>query len=379
MAKKRRKTIVRDPKKTAVRIAAAAVSVIALIGAVVLAVFLAKSCGVKLTSRELQLADPDMICGTGDGLLYLRFDQLGFISYTDQDNDFTKPVTGVSAPVGIVGSSGVKAVYSNNSIQIIGGGFDVGVEGSIEAVRCGAAHLAICFTRPNGSVGLNAYTSAGQLIKSFDFEKGRLVDFGFGEHGGASLWTMELDTDSGSSRTTISTFDLQRMSSTGVITVSDQLVERIFFTDSSVFVVGTESLIRYSASANREIYRVQLYGYRVADITLSGGSPMLMLVPRRSESDGSVSSIRLLTVSQKDVAEETAVTVTVPEGVIGCHLCSGSLAMVSASEVELYSGKGVSVEKETLPPGATVSCKKLDEHHILMERSGEFVLLTVGK
>ena len=169
------------------------------------------------------------------------------------------------------------------------------------------------------------------------------------------------------------------MSSTGVITVSGQLVERIFFTNSSVFVVGTESLIRYSSSANREIYRILLYGYRVADISLAGDSPLLLLMPRCVSSISDISSLRLLTVSQKDVADETAVTVTLPEDAVSCHLTNGNLAVISSNAIGLYSGKGVLLEEKSLPLNATNSSKKLDEHHILMERNGESVLLTVGK
>ena len=295
MARRRRRLVVRDRRKTALRIAVSIVSLIALVGAGVLTFFLVRSCSVDLTTRELPLVSSDMTCGTGDGLMYIRGGQLNFISYTDEDKDFTKSLTGNSAPSGIVGSSGVKAVYSENSVQIIGGGFDIASEGAIEKVRCGGTFIAICSRLPNGGRTVTAYSSAGQPLRSFEYEQGRLVDFGFSEASGSTLWTLELDTDSGSPRTTISTFDLARMSSTGVITVSDQLVERLYFTSTSVYAIGTESLIRYSASANREIYRVQLYGYRVEDIILSDGMPLMLLVPRGVTNVAEASSLRLLT------------------------------------------------------------------------------------
>ena len=379
MARRRRKLVVRDRRKTALRIAVTFVSLIALAGLGVLAFFLVRSCSMDLTQRELPLVRSDTYCGTGDGLMYIRADQLNFLSYTDEDKDFTKSLTGGAAPDGLVGSPGVKAVYSEYSVQIIGGGFDITAEGVIEKVRCGGAFAAVCSRMPNGARHVTAYSSAGQPLRSFDFDGGRLVDFGFSEASGSTLWIMELDTDSGSPRTTISTFDLERMSSTGVITVSDQLIERLYFTGSSVYAIGTESLIRYSASANREIYRVQLYGYRVEDITLSEGSPMLMLVPRGAGSPAEAGSVRLLTVSQKDVADETAVTVTLPEGTVGCHLCGGSLAVVSSDGVQLFSSKGEATEKTAFKTGLTLSSEKLDGKHILMERNGGFVLLTVGK
>ncbi|MBR3381426.1 MAG: hypothetical protein IKG85_00075 [Clostridia bacterium] len=378
MARRRRKLVVRDRRKTALRMTAAIVSLIALIGAAVLTFFIVRSCGVKLTLRELPLLPTDMVCGVGDGLLSVRKNSLSFISYRDEDDDLTRALTGAAEPEGVVGTSGIRVVWAGNAVQIIDGNFDISVEGTIEAVRCGSSNVAVCMRLPNGDERVGVYTSAGQFLKSFDFPKGRLVDFGFSEASGSTLWTMDLDTDSGSPRTTISTFDLSRMSSTGVISVSGQLVERIFFTNSSVFVVGTESLIRYSSSANREIYRVRLYGYRVEDVSSSGDQPVLMLLPRGSASPAEAGSVILLSVSQKDVAGETAVTVILPEGTVGCHLLSGSLAAVGADAVRLYSPKGELLESLSLGASA-VSARKLDERHILIERSGDLALLTVGK
>ena len=143
--------------------------------------------------------------------------------------------------------------------------------------------------------------------------------------------------------------------------------------------MGTESLIRYSSAANREIYRVQLFGYRVADISLSGEAPLLMLVPRNAEDITEARSIRLLKVQQKDVAGESAVTVTLPSSPVGCCLVNGSLMAVTANSVCMFDSAGEQIASRELPLGATTSLEKLDEHHILLERSGEYVLLTVGK
>ena len=367
----------KDSKRAAFRIAAIVIGLIALAGVAVLVALTAKNCGTQLITRTLPLTSSELISGTGDGILYVRGGSLNFYSFKDEDNNFTRPIT--ASPTGIVGSAGIKAIYSPNAVQIIDAPFDIEPEGEVIALRCGKAHVAACTRRPNGDETVTVYGLNGQQIYDFPFAAGRLVNFGFSEASGSTLWLMELDTDSGSPRTTITTFDLDRMSSTGVITVSDQLVEDVFFTGSSVFIVGTDSLIRYSAAANREIYRVQLYGYRVIDRSLTGESPVLLLMPRSSADLAGASSLRILTVSQKDVAGETAVSVAVPDGIVGSHLVNGSLVLVTGGSLRLISNKGKLVETLSLPVGATASSEKLDEHHILMERSGEYVLLSVGK
>lgn len=377
MAGRKRRIVVRDRKRAAFRIAVVLLALIVLAGAAVLTVFTVKSCGVRFVTRTLPLISTDLSCGTGDGILYVRAGSLNFYDFTDEDSNFSKPLS--AQPKGLVGNSAIKAVYSENMIQIVDAPFDIAPIGEITAVRLGTAHIAVLTRAEAGDETLAVYNSTGQLVYSLEYPAGRLMKFGFSEASGTTLWTMELGTDSGTPRTTITTFDLSRMSSTGVITVSGQLVEDIFFTNSSVFVIGTESLIRYSASANREIYRVQLYGYKVVDRSLSGESPVMLLLPRGTDSVKDASFVRLLSVSQKDVAEETAVTVTLPEGLVNCHLIGGQLMIQTGTKVMLYSAKAKLIDTFEMPVGTTVSTEKLDEKHILMERSGEIVLLTVGK
>ena len=373
MARKKKRFVVKDRAKTSLRLALTALIVIAIVGALVSIVFAYKSCNVILTARTVPLASSELSCGTGDGILYVRNGMLNFFSYKDEDANFSKFLS--VSPTGIVGTSGVKAVWSDTAIQIIDAPFDIQPKGYVRAVRAGSSHIAVCMRKNDGSDLLTVYSSSGQEVYELAFAEGRLTGFGFSDSNGQTLWTMELTVESGSPRTTVTTFDLSRMSATGVITVTDQLVEDVFFTSSSVFVVGTETLIRYSAAANREIYRVQLHGYRVADRTVTGESVRLLLLPRNG---GELTVARVLTVAQGDVASESAYTVTL-EGAGYCCLYGGSLVIVGDTEVRIVDRSGETDDVLALPVGSTLSSKKLDERHILIERSGEFDLLTIGK
>ena len=356
---------------------------ILLIGVTVAAVFVVKSCGVQLSTRSLSFDSSSPHAGTGDGIVYLRGGQFNFLSFKDEDLNYSLPLT--AEPEGMVGTPGVKAVYSSNAVQIIDAPFNIELDGTIKAVRCGSGHIAVYKQRADGTYELRIYTAAGQQVLQLPtageaqgyYDEGRLIDFGFSEANGSVLWTMELDTDSGSPRTTVTTYDLGRMTNSGIITVQGMLIERVFFTENSMFAVGTDSLIRYGASDNREKYRVQIYGYTVADVSLSGGSPAMLLVPRGSS--GEAGTARLLKVSEKDVASEVAVTVLLPKGALGCHMVNGMLAVVTADSVYLYDSTGKLAEKLLVGPEPVTSSEKLDEHHILLERSGELILLTVGK
>ncbi|MCR5610741.1 MAG: DUF5711 family protein [Clostridiales bacterium] len=374
MARRRRRLVVRDSKKTALRLALVILVLIAIAGIAVFLTLTLKSCGMKLSVRTVPLQSYGLSAGTGDGLLYVKDGMLNFHNYKDEDLNFSKYLSGT--PTGIAGTDGIKAVWSGSSVQIIDAPFDVVPKGTVKALRAGSMHVAVCIKKNSGDETVTVYNSAGQQVWELEFMDGSLVDFGFSEVSGRTLWTMELSVNSGSPRTTITTYDLSRMSATGVITVSGQLVERVCFTGSSVFVIGTETLVRYSSATNREIYRVQLHGFRVTDVAMDGTSLRLLLLPRNT---ANLSTVRVLTVEQKDVASESALTLTLDDGVIACHLLGGSLVAVWDGTVRLYDKKGRTVETLALPVGSTLSSKKLDDRHILLERSGEFDLLTLGK
>lgn len=374
MARRRRRIVIRDSKKTALRLALVILVLIAIAGIAVLLTLTLKNCGSNISVRTVPLQSYGLSAGTGDGLLYVRDGMLNFHNYKDEDLNFSKYLYGT--PTGIAGTSGVKAVWSENTVQIIDAPFDINPKGTVNALRAGSMHVAVCIKNSNGDETVTVYNSAGQQVWELEFPEGSLVDFGFSEVSGRTLWTMELSVNSGSPRTTITTYDLSRMSATGVINVAGQLVERVCFTGSSVFVIGTETLVRYSSSTNREIYRVQLHGFRVEDIAMDGASLRLLLMPRNSDK---VSTVRILTVEQKDVANESALTMTFDDGVVACHLLGGNLIVVWDDSVRLYDKKGRTVETLALPVGSTMSSKKLDDRHILLERSGEFDLLTLGK
>ena len=389
MAKRRKKIVVRDGKRTALRLALLLLSALLIIGGTIALVFFVKSCGVLLSTRAMQFDSSSRHCGAGDGILYLRGGHLNFYSYEDEDKNYSLPLSG--EPEGLVGSSGVKAVYSSNAVQIVDAPFNVEVDGTISAVKCGSKHVAVYKKRTDEGYELRIYSASGQQVLQLpsgdpgaSFKEGELIDFGFGDKNGAVLWTMELDTASGTPRTTITVYDLERMTNSGIITVQGQLIEKVIFTDNSIFAVGTESLIRYGRSDNREKYRVQIYGYRVEDYSLSGSSPVLLLVPREGfEGFESAGTVRVLTVSEKDVAGETSLTIRLPEGTVDCRMVNGMLAAVTGTAAELYpvSGKkaGKCIERLEIGVSAVTSAEKLDEHHILLERSGECTLLTVGK
>lgn len=377
MARKKRKIIARNRAKTALRIAEAVIAVLALIGLGVFCFFKYRSCNIPFKTRSVPFIVSDVMTGTGSGILYTRGSSLEHYSFKDEDDNFSIPLSG--KPAGVVGTEGIKAVYSTEAVQILGADFKITPEGRIVSVRGGQTHLGVLAKKPNGSEQLTVYNGAGQQVYSLDFESGRLMSFGFSETSGNTLWTMELDSDSGSPRTTVTTFDLARMSSTGVIIVSGELIEDVFFTDQSVFLIGTESLIRYSAVQNREIYRVRLHGYRVIDRTRRDSSPVLLLMPRDAASLKEAGAVRLLTVSQKDVAEELSVGVTLPEDVVGCHLLAGGLVVVRPTCAMRYTYKGAFEGTLEMPSNVTVSSRKLDDRHILLERSGEFVLLVPTK
>lgn len=371
MAKGKRKFVVKNRKYTIRRIFLLVLAALLVAGMVIAAVFIMRGCSMSLTSRELPFDSSCLYGYAGDGILYVKNSQLCFMSFSNEDANFSRALDGV--PTNLCGTSGIKVIYSDGAMQILDAPFNNEMNGQIVQVRCGDSHAAVCKRNADGRYELRLYDAAGQQVYQQDYAEGELCDFGFSDADGNILWTCRTSVESGTPVSTISTYDMNRMSTTGVISVQGQLVERVFFTDSGVFIIGTESVIRCN-SDNKEQYRVQIYGYRVDDIARVGTQVVLMLVPRDG-SAGEYASVRLLTLKEKSVADESASTVRLPDRTVGCCLSLGRLLAFTSDTIYIYNTDGSVDEMRSAAAGIT-SVTKLDEAHIMIERSGGLALVT---
>lgn len=353
-------------RKKGVKIGAVAVTA-AIIAVVVFAasIFINDNKAVKVSSLGIKNAEKIYSCGndiiTYDGMNYCRY------STGKKQTVFSRSVASSTADV--CGSSGINVVFNGNAMNIVGSRDTIEFEGAISKVECGGDFAAVFEKSDLTSGVLHVFNSLGNELRTLDFSSSVLTDFGFESKSGSVLWTVELITAGDCISSSVTTYDLSRNSVTGVMTVQGQLVENIFFTESSVFVFCTREIIRFDRKTNKEVYSLLSYGYNCNDNGFSVGKNGVCCFVLMSEAESS-RHIKLLKVKQNDAPGESSLTIYAPEDMLECASIGGSLVIITTNSIEKYSTGG---EKEQV----TEFNYQIDRVFFL--ENGNFVVLGNGE
>ncbi|MBQ2192165.1 MAG: hypothetical protein II409_07145 [Clostridia bacterium] len=346
------------------------VGVFLLAGIAAAATLLLRGCNTAAGKRSLPFSADREYCYTGDGFLYVDGGVLNFFSLEDESRNYSVELD--SQSVSIAGTEQLKAVYSASSLQVVGTPFDNVIDGTFRKVDCGGKYIGAYVENADHSHTLRVYNSAGSQCYSKDFTNSSLLDFGFDADESASLWMSELITTGSAISTTITTYDLNRESITGVISVQGQVVKQIIMTKKSVFALCTDNLIRFSRETNDEAYRLQCRGYECVGSSASGGRMYLLL--DRTEFSGD--PLSLLVVKDDTVADETVMPIVNSPSAVGCFLMGGRTVLVNENEIVITNAKG-ETDKTVRFDSSVTGAEKLSETLLLVTRGSEALLYTI--
>lgn len=363
--------VAKNKPKTFIRLTILIVLVLAFVGLIVGGVLLFRSCSLAASKRSLPFAYSAENAYTGDGFMYMEGSTLKYINLKDESKNYSISVNAPTAR--LMGTSGIKIVYNSRALQMIGTQYDIELEGEVVKLCCGSKYAAVYRLGNDGSKTLHVYDSAGSECYQIDFTDAVLTDFGFESSTSPILWTSELITTGNCITTTVTIYDLSRSSITGVISVQGQLVKDIFITSNSIFAVCTDNIIRYDRRSNIEAYRLLTYGYDCTSCSFSGGRALFVL--KREEGD--TDSVRLLSVSEKDVANESSSLLVLQTGVVNSFAMNGNFIVVSQEKLLIYDASG-KLTKEAQFDQLITSAEKLDERNILIGRGDEALLYTIN-
>ncbi|MBR6186013.1 MAG: hypothetical protein IKQ41_07075 [Clostridia bacterium] len=121
-----------------------------------------------------------------------------------------------------------------------------------------------------------------------------LLDLGFFSDG-EYLWTTSLDVYGSVPDTTLNTYRVN-VSSSGGISLGDNLVYSVIYAGSQLNVISTQQLRQYDYRGTiNSSGTVLIYGWQLIDSQVAGNNAMLMFTPSRSAAgSGSISQLRLL-------------------------------------------------------------------------------------
>ncbi len=317
---------------------------------------------------------------TGAGFYYIAGDTLNYYDLADPEDASKKMKLGTTN-VTMCASPALAALYSGNSVQILGVNEIIDAGGTVLGIRCGTSHTAVMRQDAAGNAAVLVYDAAGNFIDMIEQGAELLVDCGLRQtSAGDVLWTLMLDSSGSVPVNTITTYTYEvdgagvpRASMSGVLSVQGQLVDRVVFTQKSIFIAGTSHLIRCDAGVSGEAYRLLTYGYRLADVTTAGSVPLFVYVGRDGED---ARRVKLYSAAEGDVAEAHAREVNLPEGTVDFLAANGRFYAFTADAMYVYNASGAletSYELGFPCDGAA----RLDEKRVVVESAGEMKLIVL--
>ena len=304
---------------------------------------------------------------TGDGILYQTDGQIHFYNLTDSKKNYTYG-TGASN-IRMSGSETMTVVFNTAQLQVVGEKTPLTFTGEIQEVECGTDHLAVLRKAEDGQESVLVLNRDGEQIQELPFADQSIIDFGFYTTANEMLWIETLNVSTGSPMTTISTYDLNKQEVTGLIHVQNQLVNDIYITSKSMFVVCTNQIIRYIHEGNNEIYRTTIYGYEPVDFSNASGTPTFLLTPR----GGDFHTVRILTLVEDSAPEPVETTLQLPTEGVSTFIMGSKLVVASREQLFTYSLKGKLTATATFEQPID-SAVKLTDSKLLLSSNGMYYL-----
>ncbi|MDD4311607.1 MAG: hypothetical protein PHW41_03915 [Eubacteriales bacterium] len=304
---------------------------------------------------------------TGDGLLYQTDGQIHFYHLTDSKKNYTYGMG--ASNIRMSGSESMTVVFNEAQLQVVGEKTPLKFTGNVEEVECGTGHLAVMQKAEDGTESVLIITRSGEQIDALAFADQCIVDFGFYKTENEMLWIETLNVSTGTPMTTISTYDLRKKEVTGLIHVQNQLVNDVFITPNSMFVVCTNQIIRYIHAGNKEIYRTMIYGYEALDFSFASGTPTFLLTTR----GGDFHAVRILTLAEDAEPSPVETTLQLPTEGVSAFIMGSKLAVASREQLFTYTIKGKLSSTATFeqPIDAAI---KLTDSKLLLSSNGMYYL-----
>lgn len=304
---------------------------------------------------------------TGDGLLYQTDGQIHFYHLTDSKKNYTYGMG--ASNIRMSGSESMTVVFNESQLQVVGEKTPLTFTGVVEEVECGTKHLAVLRKAEDGTESVIVVTKSGEQIADLPFADQCIVDFGFYTTTNEMLWIETLNVSTGMPMTTISTYDLNKQEVTGLIHVQNQLVNDIYITPSSMFVVCTNQIIRYIHEGNKEIYRTMIYGYEVLDFSYASGTPTFLLTTR----GGDFHTVRILTLAEEDAPSPVETTLQLPAEGVSAFIMGSRLSVASREQLFTYTIKGKLSATATFQQPIDTAIK-LTDAKLLLSSNGMYYL-----
>ncbi len=306
----------------------------------------------------------------GTGFINYKNGNLNYFDINNSKNDSSHNIGIDDSSLKIAGGSNIRLVYNERSFFVLGTNQTVDIEnGKIIDCKCGKNFAAFLIEdTESGKSRIELYNSAGSLCNKKEYDETLITGFGFENEESSIFYTLELSTTGKDIAVTITTFDPVKNSVNGVLSVYGMVVENVMFTEKSIFVFGTKSLIRFDRKTNREAYRVMTYGYECHSVSMNKRKKQVFALTEANNKNSQY--VKLLTVSEEESANSTVCVISLPENCLYFASMDGMLAAVTENSIIKYDGSGEKVG-ENLFDMKVSSAMKLNQNELIVTIGGK--------
>jgi hypothetical protein len=219
--------------------------------------------------------------------------------------------------------------------------FSTRIDGTINSVRLGKDKIAVETDQVLDDRTVSyivVFGLDGSDIFKLDISGKYVLDYGF-DADGMQLYILELDVSDATPISRVATYRPDTQSMTGIKELKDQLVESVYFGESSVFTMGTKQLTEYS-SLNFEGKEILVYGWLLEDIC-DKTDPEFVYVPN-SDSDF-FDITRIIKPSGDEVK------INLPPNVFKILDMGEKIYCFATNNIFVYTGEGKYLRKYDVP------------------------------
>lgn len=281
--------------------------------------------------------------------------------------------------IGFSVSSSITAFYAGSNFQILRGMENYKtLTGSIRSLAAGNKYCAVLMkSRGSGLDSIIIFNASGEpMFEQIDFSDNKVVSFGFDTADGReTLWVICVNIESANPATTVRLYDFNNNGSMSYYPVFyDQFIEQLAFSEDSVFIIGTQEIVRYSRTGSREQYRVGIYGKKVIDYRVGDEYVYFLLQPRDEENARHV--LYVMGLAESDSANETSMTLSSGEDIVNCFLQSGGVRVITPTRYLSYSYSG-KLSRDVVLESRADNAVELDENRFLLVSGDDCYFVTV--
>ena len=246
-------------------------------------------------------------------------------------------------------SDSMTIVYAGSQFEIQGADKPLSISnGTILGVRAGRNYAALLFKNPGADrderfiliIDKNMHS-----VNQLSFKDSEVVAFDFLDAGSTELlWVSTMDVGQFTEESIVRIYDCGSGGSMIHYTSPfyNQAIYRLYLSDRCLFMVGTQSIIRYDRdeggfSAERD--RIRVYGSTIVDFYAGTETAYFIALPVAADGEDN-SLVRLITISETDDLWSNVMQKYMPSPIVGAFLFNGSICVFTQETFLQFSYAG---------------------------------------